>query len=166
MNENDNTQLDITDLTADIVAAFVSHNSVPTADLPELIRSVHAALQNLGDPKAEEPEVLVPAVSIKKSITPDFVVCLEDGKKFKSLKRHLRTKYDMTPDQYRAKWGLPSDYPMVAPNYASARSELAKAMGLGAVRRGATVIRSVPAPEVENAADEAPKRRGRPKKAA
>jgi predicted transcriptional regulator len=80
-------------------------------------------------------EALVPAVPVKKSITPDFIICLEDGKKFKSLKRHLRTKYDMTPDQYRAKWGLASDYPMVAPNYASARSELAKAMGLGAQRR-------------------------------
>jgi predicted transcriptional regulator len=166
MNENNADQFDKTTLAAEIVAAFVSHNSVPTGDLPDLIRSVHATLQNLGAPKAEEPQILAPAVPIKKSITPDFIICLEDGKKFKSLKRHLRTKYEMTPDQYRTKWGLPSDYPMVAPNYASARSELAKAMGLGAARRGTAVLKSAPAPEVDNAADEAPKRKARPKKAA
>ncbi|KQP10479.1 MAG: MucR family transcriptional regulator [Methylobacterium sp.] len=123
-------------LAADIVSAFVSNNSVPPVELPALIASVHATLERLTAPVSEEKaEPLQPAVSIKRSITPDFLVCLEDGKKFKSLKRHLRTRYDMTPDQYRAKWNLPSDYPMVAPNYAAARSELAKNMGLGQQRR-------------------------------
>jgi predicted transcriptional regulator len=166
MNENESTELDVATLTADIVSAFVSHNSVPTGELPGLINSVHAALQGLGAPQEETPETLAPAVPIKKSITPDFIICLEDGKKFKSLKRHLRTKYDMTPDQYRAKWGLPSNYSMVAPNYASARSELAKAMGLGASRRGAAVTKSSPPPKVASDAAEAPKRRGRADKAA
>ncbi len=131
----------IVDLVADIVSAFVSHNSVPTAELPALIASTHAALLGLG--REQTPiveEKLVPAVSIKKSITPDFLVCLEDGKKFKSLKRHLRTAYDLSPDQYRAKWGLPPDYPMVAPAYAEARSNLAKKMGLGNQRRKAAPV--------------------------
>jgi predicted transcriptional regulator len=126
------------ELTTEIVSAYVSNNSIPTAELPALIEAIHQSLSKIGTGVQEAPvEALVPAVPVKKSITPDFIICLEDGKKFKSLKRHLRTKYDMTPDQYRAKWGLPSDYPMVAPNYASARSELAKAMGLGAQRRKA-----------------------------
>lgn len=124
------------ELTTEIVSAYVSNNSLPTAELPALIEAIYGSLNKIASGTQEAPvETLVPAVAVKKSITPDFIVCLEDGKKFKSLKRHLRTKYDMTPDQYRAKWGLPSDYPMVAPNYASARSELAKAMGLGAQRR-------------------------------
>jgi predicted transcriptional regulator len=124
------------DLAADIVSAYVANNSVPTAELPSLIASVHASLAFLANGAKQEPEQpLVPAVPVKKSVQPDFIVCLEDGKKFKSLKRHLRTAYDMTPDQYRAKWGLPHDYPMVAPNYAAARSELAKNMGLGQKRR-------------------------------
>jgi predicted transcriptional regulator len=124
------------ELTTEIVSAYVSNNSLPTAELPALIEAIHGSLNKIASGVQEAPaETLTPAVPIKKSITPDFIICLEDGKKFKSLKRHLRTKYDMTPDQYRAKWGLPSDYPMVAPNYASARSELAKAMGLGAQRR-------------------------------
>ncbi len=124
------------ELTTEIVSAYVSNNSLPTAELPALIEAIHGSLNKIASGSQEAPaETLTPAVPIKKSITPDFIICLEDGKKFKSLKRHLRTKYDMTPDQYRAKWGLPSDYPMVAPNYASARSELAKAMGLGAQRR-------------------------------
>lgn len=124
------------ELAAEIVSAYVSNNSLPTAELPGLIEAVHSALNKVATGATELPvEAPVPAVAIKKSITPDYIICLEDGKKFKSLKRHLRTKYDMTPDQYRAKWGLPADYPMVAPNYASARSELAKAMGLGAQRR-------------------------------
>ena len=123
-------------LVADIVSAFVSHNSVPQADLAALIASTHAALTGLGQPSEPAPaEKAAPAVSIKKSITPDFLICLEDGKKFKSLKRHLRTAYDMTPEQYRTKWGLPNDYPMVAPAYAEARSQLAKKMGLGNQRR-------------------------------
>ncbi|NEU13622.1 transcriptional regulator [Methylobacterium sp. BTF04] len=123
-------------LAVEIVSAFVSNNSVPAGELPALIGSVHATLGQLRHTNpAEKVEPQTPAVSIKRSITPDHIVCLEDGKKFKSLKRHLRTRYDMTPDQYRAKWNLPSDYPMVAPNYAAARSELAKNMGLGQQRR-------------------------------
>lgn len=133
MSENNEV---VVDLVAGIVSAFVSHNSVPTSELPALIASTHAALIGLGKEQAPVvEEKLVPAVPIKKSITPDYLVCLEDGKKFKSLKRHLRTAYDLSPDQYRAKWGLPSDYPMVAPAYAEARSNLAKKMGLGNQRR-------------------------------
>ena len=123
-------------LTAQIVSAYVSNNSVPAADIPALINQVHAALTRVLAGQAEAPtEPLRPAVSIKKSITPEYIVCLEDGKKFKSLKRHLRTQYSMTPEQYRDKWGLTPDYPMVAPNYAAARSQLAKQMGLGQQRR-------------------------------
>lgn len=136
MKADDDIQPDFIELAADIVSAFVSNNSVPIADLPALIGSVHATLSKLTQSAVEEkPEPLTPAVSVKRSITPDYIVCLEDGKKFKSLKRHLRTRYDMTPDQYRTKWNLASDYPMVAPNYAAARSELAKNMGLGQQRR-------------------------------
>lgn len=128
---------EIIDLVAHIVSAYVSNNSVPAADLPALIATTHSAITGLGEEQAAPPpaERLAPAVSIKKSITADFLICLEDGKKFKSLKRHLRTAYDMTPDEYRAKWGLPPDYPMVAPAYAEARSNLAKSMGLGQQRR-------------------------------
>jgi predicted transcriptional regulator len=124
------------DLTAEIVSAYVSNNPVPAADMPGLISQVHTALTRISAGQADaQPEPLKPAVSVKKSITPDYLVCLEDGKKFKSLKRHLRTQYNMTPEQYRDKWGLPPDYPMVAPNYAAARSQLAKQMGLGQQRR-------------------------------
>jgi predicted transcriptional regulator len=124
------------ELTAEIVSAYVSNNSVQTQDLPGLINQVHSALTRVSSGQAEIPsEPLKPAISVKKSITPDHIVCLEDGKKFKSLKRHLRTQYNMTPEQYREKWGLASDYPMVAPNYAAARSQLAKQMGLGQQRR-------------------------------
>ena len=124
------------ELTAEIVSAYVSNNPVPASDMPSLINQVHGALQRIsGAPSDTQPEPLKPAVSIKKSITPDYIICLEDGKKFKSLKRHLRTQYNMTPEQYREKWGLPPDYPMVAPNYAAARSQLAKQMGLGQQRR-------------------------------
>lgn len=123
-------------LAADIVAAFVSNNSLPVAELPALIASVHSALGGLGNTETADPaEPLTPAVPIKKSIMPDYLVCLEDGKKFKSLKRHLRTQYNMSPEQYREKWNLPADYPMVAPSYAEARSQLAKKMGLGQQRR-------------------------------
>lgn len=123
-------------LTAEIVSAYVSNNPVPAADMPGLINQVHSALQRISGGPGEVPtEPLKPAISLKKSVTPDYIVCLEDGKKFKSLKRHLRTQYDMTPEQYRDKWGLPPDYPMVAPNYAAARSQLAKQMGLGQQRR-------------------------------
>lgn len=121
------------EMAADIVSAFVSNNAVPLSDLPNVIASVHAALHDLSTgvapPQAEEPQE--PAVSIKKSLTPDFLICLEDGKRFKSLKRHIRTAYGLSPEQYRAKWKLPQDYPMVAPNYAKARSDLARASGLG-----------------------------------
>jgi predicted transcriptional regulator len=126
-------------LVADIVSAYVANNSVPVSELPGLIASTHAAIAGLGaDPVSVPEEKAIPAVSIKKSITPDFLICLEDGKKFKSLKRHLRTSYDLSPEQYRTKWGLPSDYPMVAPAYAEARSNLAKKMGLGQQRKKTT----------------------------
>ncbi len=124
------------ELAADIVSAYVSNNSVASSDLPALIGEVHGALMRVAGGAVEAPvEAPKPAVPIKKSVTPDFIICLEDGKKFKSLKRHLRTQYNMTPEQYREKWGLPADYPMVAPNYAKARSKLAKEMGLGQQRR-------------------------------
>jgi predicted transcriptional regulator len=122
------------ELAAEIVSAFVSNNSLPALELPVLLQSVHSALTKLATGEAavvEAPAPKLPAVPIKKSVTPEYIICLEDGKKFKSLKRHLRTAYGMTPDEYRAKWGLPSDYSMVAPNYAAARSNLAKSMGLG-----------------------------------
>lgn len=137
MTDNAN-QVTYVDLAAGIVSAFVTKNAVRPAELPALIASVHGALSNAANRKAEQPqEELRPAVPIKKSITPDYIICLEDGKRFKSLKRHLRSAYNMTPDQYRAKWSLPADYAMVAPNYAKARSQLAKAMGLGQKRRNA-----------------------------
>jgi predicted transcriptional regulator len=124
-------------LTADIVSAHVSNNSVSVNDLPQLIQNVHGALSGLGA-GATEPEVRAePAVSIRSSIKPDYIVCLEDGKKLKMLKRHLMTHYQMTPDDYRQKWGLNSDYPMVAPNYAEQRRTLAKKIGLGTKRRRA-----------------------------
>ena len=138
MQENDNSALE---LTASIVSAYVSKNSVPVAGLPDLVASVHASLQKLAGSLEPEPAPLTPAVPIKKSVTPDYIVSLEDGRKFKSLKRHLSAHYGMTPDEYRAKWNLPSDYPMVAPNYAQARSALAKSMGLGQ-KRAATRKRS------------------------
>jgi predicted transcriptional regulator len=121
-------------LTADIVAAHVSNNSVAVSDLPLIIQNVHGALAALGTPAAEPEAPQEPAVSIRASIKPDYIVCLEDGKKLKMLKRHLMTHYQMTPDQYRAKWKLPADYPMVAPNYAEQRRSLAKKIGLGTKR--------------------------------
>jgi predicted transcriptional regulator len=117
-------------LTADIVASFVEKNSISADDLPALIKSIHHTLTNIEAPAAPEAVVLTPAVAIKKSVTPDFIISLEDGRKFKSMKRYLAIK-GMTPDQYRMKWNLPNDYPMVAPSYAAARSNLAKTMGLG-----------------------------------
>jgi predicted transcriptional regulator len=125
------------ELAADIVSAYVANNSVRTGDLPELIGSVHAALQNVANPApAQATERPTPAVPVKKSVTPDAIISLEDGKPYKSLKRHI-TKLGMTPQQYREKWGLPKDYPMVAASYAARRSELAKTMGLGQKRKGA-----------------------------
>jgi predicted transcriptional regulator len=124
------------DLTANIVSAYVSNNPTPAAEIPALISQVHAALLRISTGRADTPiEPAKPAVSVKKSMTAEYLVCLEDGKHFKSLKRHLRTQYNMTPEQYREKWNLPADYPMVAPNYAVARSQLAKKMGLGQQRR-------------------------------
>ena len=132
MADNDTTAT-LTELTADIVAAFVSNNAVSPADLPSLIKTIYGTVSSIQNgataPVASGPQT--PAVSIKKSITPDYLICLEDGKKFKSLKRHLRTAYGMTPEDYRAKWGLDRSYPMVAPAYAASRSALAKSMGLG-----------------------------------
>ena len=129
-------ELDLTLLTADIVSAYVAHNALTGDKLPDLIGSVYGALSR-ASLQAVEPEKveLKPAVAIKKSVTPEYIICLEDGKQFKSLKRHLKTHYDLSPEDYREKWGLPRDYPMVAPSYAAARSDLAKNMGLG--RRGA-----------------------------
>ena len=123
-------------LTAQIVSAHAAHNAVSVDALPALIQSVYSTLLNAGAPLAE-PEKLQPAVPVKKSVFPDHIVCLEDGKKLKMLKRHLKTAYNMTPEQYRERWGLPRDYPMVAPNYAEKRSALAKSIGLGRKPAGA-----------------------------
>ena len=123
---------DLIDLSADIVCAYVSHNALSVTDLPKLIADVHSALRGLHSTGIQEPvEDLKPAVPVRKSVAPDYIICLEDGKKFKSLKRHLRTHYDLSPEEYRDKWGLAADYPMVAPNYSATRSRLAKDNGLG-----------------------------------
>lgn len=127
-DQNNSTEL--LKLTAEIVAAHVSNNTLPSAELPQLIAQVHASLSDTGKTTGAE-ERPAPAVSVKKSVMPDYIVCLEDGKKLKMLKRHLKTSYDLTPEQYRERWGLPADYPMVAPNYAKRRSALAKEIGLG-----------------------------------
>lgn len=153
MQENDSSALE---LTASIVSAYVSKNSVPVAGLPDLVASVHASLQKLAGSPEPEPTPLTPAVPIKKSVTPDYIVSLEDGRKFKSLKRHLSAHYGMTPDEYRAKWNLPSDYPMVAPNYAATRSALAKTMGLGRKTGAKAAPKAKPATGAK---------RGRPRKA-
>jgi len=123
---------DLIDLSADIVCAYVSHNALSVTDLPKLIADVHTALRGLQSPVAAvATEEQKPAVAVRKSVAPDYIICLEDGKKFKSLKRHLRTHYNLSPEEYREKWGLPTDYPMVAPNYSATRSRLAKDNGLG-----------------------------------
>jgi predicted transcriptional regulator len=128
---------DLVDMATEIVSAYVSANPLAREELPALIRTVHTALRDVVNaPHAAPVSAQEPAVTVKKSITPDYIICLEDGKRFKSLKRHLRTKYSITPDQYREKWGLPHDYPMVAPNYAKERSTLAKRMGLGLAKKG------------------------------
>ena len=128
MEEKEN----LIEMAADIVAAYVANNRIDAAELPSLIRQTYTALVSTNQMIAEpQEEPLKPAVPVKKSVTPDYIVCLDDGKRFKSLKRHLRTHYNLTPDEYRSKWGLPKDYPMVAPNYAEARSNLAREMGLG-----------------------------------
>ncbi|WP_442583668.1 MucR family transcriptional regulator [Mesorhizobium sp. ASY16-5R] len=133
-------------LTADIVSAYVMNNPIPAGSLPDLIADINTSIRSLGGPiPLPEPVELVPAVPIKKSITPDYLVSLEDGRKFKSLKRHLMAHYGLTPEQYRKKWSLPADYPMVAPGYAARRSELAKGMGLGRAPKAAAVVAAAPA---------------------
>jgi len=128
--EHEASAIEALELTTEIVSAYVSNNSIQSSELSSLIRNVHSTLQGLSGSKPAVEEAK-PAIAVKKSVTDDHIVCLEDGKKFKSLKRHLRAKYDMTPEEYREKWGLPYDYPMVAPSYARKRSKLAKQMGLG-----------------------------------
>lgn len=149
----DTSAQELAELTSDIVSAFVANNKVAATELPEVIASVHKALRDLSEQKAPEPEKLTPIVPIKKTITADYLISLEDGRRYKSLKRHLSGR-GLTPAEYREKWGLARDYPMVAPNYAKQRSELAKALGLGQQRRK-KVEKPVEAP--------APRRRGRPK---
>lgn len=134
MSDEPQDNADLVSLAADIVSAYVSNNPVPVAELPKLIGDTYAALQGIGTAAAEPLAKQEPAVSIRRSVTPDFIICLEDGKKFKSLKRHLSTHYNLSPEQYRQKWNLPVDYPMVAPNYAATRSALARASGLGRPR--------------------------------
>ncbi|RUW56846.1 MucR family transcriptional regulator [Mesorhizobium sp. M8A.F.Ca.ET.021.01.1.1] len=136
-------RLQIVELTADVVSAYVSNNSVPKDQLADLIRDVHSSLNKVGGAVAATPEpvTLTPAVNPKKSVTPDFIICLEDGKKFKSLKRHISSTFGMTPEEYRTKWNLPKDYPMVAPNYSATRSALAKSSGLGRKAKVAPKVR-------------------------
>jgi len=149
------------ELAADIVSAFVSNNSVPASELPGLIGNVHAALQNASQPTVKQDDAKpTPAVSVRKSVTPDYLISLEDGKQYKSLKRHL-TRLGLTPEAYREKWDLPRDYPMVAANYAAKRSELAKSIGLGQIRS-----KAAPRDTVESAPAKAPAKRGRKKVAA
>jgi predicted transcriptional regulator len=134
--EDNLEKTELVELTAEIVSAYVSNNTVVASDLPSVIQNVFDALSRASSTTGQASrEELRPAVPIKKSVTPEYIICLEDGKKFKSLKRHLRTHYNLTPEDYREKWGLPHDYPMVAPNYAAARSDLAKRMGLGQRRK-------------------------------
>jgi predicted transcriptional regulator len=173
MNESASSA-DYIQITADIVSAFVSNNAVRASELPSIIEAVHTSLLKASELKTEEPasENKVPAVPVKKSITDEYIICLEDGKKFKSLKRHLSTAYNMSPDEYRTKWGLSRDYPMVAPAYASARSSLARQMGLGRKRDEAleeSVSEPTPA-DVEDISSmpepialDAPRKRGRPR---
>ncbi|MFD2234266.1 MucR family transcriptional regulator [Phaeospirillum tilakii] len=123
---------DLLRMAVDVVAAYVGKNPIPAGQLPDLINTVYGSLSSLDSAPAEtKPEAPKPAIPVKRSVTPDYIICLEDGKKLKMLKRHLRTTYNITPDEYRAKWGLPPDYPMVAPNYAAQRSDFAKKIGLG-----------------------------------
>ena len=153
---------DFIGLAADIVGAYVTRNNVPASELPNLIAATHAALVKLNAPPAPEPEKLTPPVPIRKTVTPDAIISLEDGKPYKSLKRHLTTR-GLTPDQYRQKWGLPPDYPMVAANYAAQRSELAKSLGLGQIRRDRAAAARLAAGQ-DGEDDTAPARRGRPRK--
>jgi predicted transcriptional regulator len=160
---DDQSNLNLSELTADIVSAYVSNNSVRADELASLIGEVHAALQRAPNGAAEpEPEPQEPAVPIRKSVTPDYLICLEDGKKFKSLKRHLQGEHGISPGEYRAKWGLKGDYPMVAPNYSEARSSLAKTMGLGRKAGGSAAVAESAAP-AQQAETPAPKRGRKPK---
>jgi predicted transcriptional regulator len=165
MDDLTQNDTDFISLAADIVGAYVTKNNVPASELPNLIATTHAALVKLNAPPAPQAEKPTPPVPIRKTVTPDHIISLEDGKPYKSLKRHLTTR-GLTPDQYRQKWGLPIDYPMVAANYAAQRSELAKSLGLGQLRRDraaakrAAEMRAAPDPVIS-----APARRGRPKKA-
>ena len=127
----DPSEIDALEMTTGIVSSFVSNNTLPAAELPALIRSVHTAITTLSGENKAATETLSPAVPVAKSVTPDFLICLEDGRKLKMLKRYLRSRYDMTPEEYRERWDLPADYPMVAPNYAKLRSKHAKDIGLG-----------------------------------
>ncbi|QRM35633.1 MucR family transcriptional regulator [Microvirga sp. VF16] len=166
MGQSEQQKPDLPSITADIVSSYVANNAVHRADLPAVIASVHAALARLVAPKQLKPEKqLQPVVAIRKSVTPDFLISLEDGKKYKTLKRHLG-RLGLTAEEYRAKWGLPADYPMVAPNYAQKRSELARSSGLGQQRRK-TAAKAVAAPEetaMAPAAASKPKRRAPSKK--
>ena len=140
------SRTDLLEMTADIVAAYVSNNPLPVSELARVIADTYAAVSKLQEASAPQPEEKSePAVPIKKSVTPDFIICLEDGKKFKSLKRHIGTHYNLSPDAYRAKWGLPADYPMVAANYSAARSQMARAIGLGR-KAAAAEPKAAPAP--------------------
>lgn len=150
---------ELVELTSDIVSAYVANNKVATSELPDVIASIYAALRGLDEKKPVEPEKLTPMMPIKKTITADYLISLEDGRRYKSLKRHLSGR-GLSPIEYREKWGLAKDYPMVAPNYAKQRSELAKALGLGQQRR-----KKVEAPAPAPVPDAAPRRRGRPKAA-
>lgn len=151
---------ELVELTSDIVSAYVANNKVAASELPDVIASIHAALRGLDEKKPVEPEKLTPMMPIKKTITADYLISLEDGRRYKSLKRHLSGR-GLSPIEYREKWGLAKDYPMVAPNYAKQRSELAKALGLGQQRRKKVEAAAPPAP----APEAAPRRRGRPKAA-
>jgi predicted transcriptional regulator len=156
----ESAELDLTSLTADIVSAYVANNAIGSDKLPDLIGSVYGALSRASFQAVEQEKVeLKPAVAIKKSVTAEYIICLEDGKKFKALKRHLRNEYNMSPEEYREKWGLPHDYPMVAPNYAAARSNLAKRIGFG--RRSTAVAGTQPEVPAKVEPAEKPKGRGK-----
>jgi|SRR5271157_3076179 len=161
----DNSELDLASLTADIVSAYVAHNAIGGEKLPDFIGSVYAALSKAAVQETEPPKVeLKPSISIKKSVMPEYIVCLEDGQHFKSLKRHLQSQHDLSPEEYREKWGLPHDYPMVAPAYTTTRSNLAKSMGLG--RRNGTEPAAQPELAASSQPPEKPAKGKQPRKAA
>lgn len=156
MSENENNT-GLLELTTSVVSSYVAHNNVPASELVGLIANTYSALAKLGgEPAPPAPVALVPAVPIRKSVTPDAIICLEDGERFKSLRRHLSSAYGLTPEQYRTKWGLPVDYPMVAPHYAEARSALARSMGLGRKAAVAVEVEKKPAPRAKAARAKVP----------